>query len=178
MMRPPKYLLVTAFGVAWLTACDPPGDPSAKGGPTGSPSGAAGPGVGASAQAISRAVITMDDGHDVTKKDGVAYSIPPSKELVLDLGDYRYPALDAAGFGEANAVHVVHGSSGYYRATWAGKGRVTLNAVSLEAVKGGPFEGFEAGEQYIVAVGAEAPAADGALKFAPAWTTKVAVTSR
>jgi hypothetical protein len=53
-----------------------------------------------------------------------------------------------------------------------------LDAASLDAVKGGAFAGFEAGESYLVAVGAEAPAADGAMRFTPFWTAKVAVAAR
>ena len=55
---------------------------------------------------------------------------------------------------------------------------MTLNAASLDAVKGGAFPGFEAGEQYLVAVGTEMPSADGAMRFAPVWTTKVMVSAR
>jgi hypothetical protein len=43
-------------------------------------------------------------------------------------------------------------------------------------VKGAAFTGFEAGEPYIVAVGAEDTVSDGAMRFAPAWTAKVTVT--
>ncbi len=76
-----------------------------------------------------------------------------------------------------DAVHVMHGSSGYYRATFSGD-RVVLDVASLDAVKGGAFPGFEAGESYLVAVGAEVTAADGAMRFTPFWTAKVNVASR
>jgi hypothetical protein len=117
----------------------------------------------------------MDTVHDVTrKKDAPAYAIPPSATLVIEVGEYRSPVLDA---GVPDAVHVAHGSSGYYRASFSGK-QAALNAASLDPVKGrDAFPGFEAGESYIIAVGTEAPSADGAMRFAPAWTAKVNVTS-
>ncbi len=120
----------------------------------------------------------MDDAHDATRKDGLAYTITPSAELVIELGPLPRPSAAAAVPADPNAVHVVHGAAAYYRATVAGKGPVTLNAASLDAVKGGAFPGFEAGEQYLVAVGTEMPSADGAMRFAPVWTTKVMVSAR
>ena len=122
----------------------------------------------------------MDAVHDVmTKKDAPAYTISPSASLVIEVGDYRFPSLGTAGTGALNAAHVVHGSVGYYRATLAGK-RIALNAASLDPVKGrDAFPGFEAGQSYVVAVGTEsASATDGAMRFAPAWTTKVNVGPR
>lgn len=102
--------------------------------------------------------------------------LAPSSELVLD-GEYRIPTRDA-GPAAPDAVHVVHGSSGYHRASFSGK-RITLSTASLDPVKGGAFPGFEAGESYIIAVGAEMPSTrDGAMGFAPFWTTKVNVAAR
>lgn len=166
-------VLSTAF---LLCACDDGGAPSAKGGP--SPASSASAAAAPSAVAATRAVITLDAAHDVmTKKDAPAYAIAPSAELVLELGEYRFATRDG-GIAAADAVHVVRGSSGYHRASFSGK-RVTLSTASLDPVKGGAFPGFEAGESYIIAVGAEAPSAsDGAMRFTPLWTTKVNVAAK
>jgi hypothetical protein len=125
-------------------------------------------------------MIKMDSVHDVmTKKDAPAYAIAPSASLVIEVGEYRFPVRDAAGAGVPDAVHVVHGSSGYYRGSFSTKG-AALSAASLDPVKGrDAFPGFEGGESYLVAVGTEAPSApDGAMRFAPLWTAKVNVTSK
>jgi hypothetical protein len=45
-------------------------------------------------------------------------------------------------------------------------------------VKRSAFQGFEAGESYTVALGAEITGADGAMRFVPLWTTKVSVAAR
>jgi hypothetical protein len=123
-------------------------------------------------------VITLDLAHDmITSKDAPAYTIAPSAELVLEIGNHRFATRDA-GSAAPDAVHVVHGSAGYHRATFSGT-RVILSTASLDPVKGGAFKGFEAGESYLVAVGAEAPsAADGAMRFAPLWTAKVNVAAK
>jgi len=151
-----------------LAACDDPPAPS-------SPAASAGPATTASA--ATRAVIRIDAGHDaMTVKDAPPYVIAPSAELLLDVGQHRFLQRDG-GPATPDAVHVMHGSSGYHRASFSGK-QIVLDTVSLDAVKGGPFPGFEAGESYLVAVGAEAPAADGALRFAPFWTARVNVAAR
>jgi hypothetical protein len=120
----------------------------------------------------------MDAAHDMmTVKDATPYTIAPAAELVIEVAGHRLSARDA-GPRVPDAVHVVHGSSGYHRASFSG-GRVVLSTASLDPVKGGPFLGFEAGESYIVAVGAEAPSAsDGAMRFVPFWTAKVNVAPR
>ena len=160
-------LVVAACATVALGACDRPEAPPVDGGPAPS----------ATASAATRATIRIDAGHDaMTVKDAPAYAIAPSAELAVEMGDYHFPRRDA-GPGAPDAVHVVHGSSGYHRATFSGA-RVVLSASSLDAVKGGAFQGFEAGESYLVAVGAEAPSADGALRFTPFWTAKVNVASR
>lgn len=154
-----------------LVACDREGGPSTQGGPA--PSALPAP----TAAAATRAVITMDASHDMMAvKDAHPYAIAPSAELVVEIGDYHFTARDA---GAPDAVHVAHGSSGYYRASFSGK-QIRLNAASLDTVKGREaFPGFEAGESYLVAVGAEAPSAsDGALRFKPVWTAKVDVAPR
>lgn len=156
---------------AALVACDDA--PSAKGRPPASASATAAP----PAAAVTRAVITLDAAHDVmTQKDAPAYTIAPSSELVIELAGHRFPARDA-GPASPDVVHVVRGSSGYHRASIVGA-RVTLSTASLDPVKGGPFPGFEAGETYIIAVGAEAPSADGAMRFTPFWTAKVNVAAK
>lgn len=132
------------------------------------------------AAATTRAVVTMDAAHDVmSKKDALAYTIAPSTELVIEIGDHPFRTPDAAAIGAPDTVHVARGSSGYYRATFSGK-RIALNAASLDPLKGREaFPGFEAGESYVVAVGVEASSApDGAMRFTPLWTTKVNVVSR
>jgi len=170
---PSRIHVVVSLAVAWLGGCDPGARPA----PTGSAASAAAPSAVPAAQAVTRGAITIDDAHDVMKGGTTAYSIPPSTELVVDGSGHVFASVDAAGLGQPNAVHVVHGAAAYYRATFAGKWPIRLNAVSLDAVKGGVFTGFEPGEPYIVAVGAEATGPDGAMKFAPAWTAKVTVTS-
>jgi hypothetical protein len=172
MVRPSNDLLVALCAATSLGACDS-GGPSAKGRPSASASAAPAP------AAVTRAVITLDTAHDMmTKKDATAYAIAPSSELVIEIGDHRFPGRGDAGTSEPDAVHVAHGSAGYYRASFKGK-RIVLNAGSLDTVKGREaFPGFEAGESYIVAIGAEAPSADGAMRFAPAWTAKVSVGAK
>ena len=88
------------------------------------------------------------------------------------------PRPTPPGLGAPDTVHVVRGSSGYYRTSFSGK-RIALDA-SLDPMKGrDAFPGFEAGEVYVVAVGREAPSAsDGAMRFTPLWTAKVNVTPR
>jgi hypothetical protein len=159
--------LVAALGMAVaMCGCDSKEGRS----PAALPSASA---TAAAAVAATRSVLVADAAHDVTTKKGAApYSIPPSSELVLDLQDPRFAATDAG----ALALHVAHGSVGYYRASITGK-QATLNAVSLDAVKGGAFPGFEAGESYVVAIGPEATAADGALRFAPMWSATVKVAA-
>lgn len=73
-------------------------------------------------------------------------------------------------------VHVVHGAD-YYRASWNGRGRVTLSSSSLSWVRGArAFAGFVRGEEYLVAVGCEAPGGgQEKLQFAPMWVAKVNV---
>jgi hypothetical protein len=160
-------------GVA-LGGCDrPEGKPA--------PAISASPGT-ATALAVTRAVITVDALHDMmSTKDAAPYSITPSTELVIELGDHRFAAQRDGGPqtpGVPDTVHVQHGSSGYHRASFSGR-RVTLNAASLDAVKGGPFAGFEAGENYVVAVGVEAPSPkDGAMRFTPLWMGKVNVAAK
>src|SRR5437879_2395428 len=103
-----KNLLVACASIA-LAGCERGGAPAPP-----SPASAA---ATASAPAVTRAVLTLDAAHDVmTKKDAPAYVIAPSSELVLELGDHRFPARDA-GPAAPDAVHVVHGSSGYHRAS-------------------------------------------------------------
>jgi hypothetical protein len=171
----PKNLVLTVCATVSLSACDRGSGPSAAGGP--SPSAPASAAVVTAAAATTQAEITMDMVHDVTRmKDAAAYTIPPSATLVIGVGGYVFHGLGSAG--GPDAVHVAHGSSGYYRASFSGK-QATLNAASLDPVKGrDAFPGFEAGESYIIAVGTEAPSAsDGAMRFAPVWTAKVNVTS-
>jgi hypothetical protein len=167
-MAPARPLLVAALGAAAaLGACDRPEGPPAP------PASAS----AATAAAVTRAAITVDGAHDMmTRKEATPYAIAPSSELVLELADFRFPSRDG-GPGAPDAVHVVHGSSGYHRASFSGK-RAVLNAASLDAVKGGAFPGFEAGESYVVAVGVEAPSPDGAMRFMPFWTAKVNVASK
>ncbi len=169
-------LVMAVCATVALGACDPRDGTSVSGGPA--PSASASAGAGTTANAATQAVIRMDAGHDVmTRKDAPPYAIAPSAELQIEVGEYRFPTRDA-GPGAPDAVHVVQGSSGYHRASFSGN-RVVLSAASLDAVKGGAFQGFEAGESYIVAVGAEAPSAsDGAMRFTPFWTAKVNVASR
>jgi hypothetical protein len=167
-----RQSLVVAFSATVaLGACDRGNEPSTGGAPASSASAS-------TADATTRAVITVDVAHDMmTIKDATAYVIAPSAELVIEIGEHRFSSRDA-GSQAPDAVHVVHGSSGYHRASFTGT-RAVLNAASLDPVKGGAFRGFEAGESYIVAVGAEAPsAADGAMRFLPVWTAKVNVASR
>lgn len=155
-----------------LGACDrPDGAPQS----TGAASSAK---PAASATAPTRAVITMDTAHDMmTIKSPADYTIAPAAELVIEVGEHRFSTRDG-GPAAPDAVHVVHGSSGYHRASFSGK-RITLNTGSLDPVKGGAFAGFEAGESYIVSVGVEAPSAkDGAMRFTPVWTAKVNVGPR
>lgn len=151
--------------LAWL-GCDPAGTSEP---PRATPSAAT-----TSAPAVTRASIAIDDAHDTMKK-GAPYSIAKAAELVLDGSSHVFTGVDAAGFGRPNAIHVAHGPSEYYRATFDGRWPVTLGSRSLDPVKGGAFGGFEPGE-YIVAVGAEGPSNDGTMRFAPAWVTTVVVT--
>lgn len=176
MVRARQDLVMAVCATVVLSACDRQEGPSANGGPASSASPSTG--AGTTANAATRAVIRMDSGHDVmTRKDASPYVIAPSAELAIEVGEYRFPMRDA-GPGAPDAVHLVHGSSGYHRASFSGN-RVVLNAASLDAVKGGAFAGFEAGESYVVAVGAEAASAsDGAMRFTPFWTAKVNVTSQ
>jgi hypothetical protein len=178
MVRSQKIMLTAVCVTASLGACDRGGAPATAGGPT--PSAPASAGVAPAATTTTQAVITLDAAHDVmTKKDAPAYAVAPSASLVMEVGGHRFPMLDGAGAGVPDAVHVVRGSSGYYRASFSGK-RVTLDARSLDPVKGrDAFVGFEAGESYIIAVGTEAPSAsDGAMRFLPVWSAKVNVTSK
>ena len=164
-----------AVSLGALGACDRPEGPSTNGGPA--PATSTSTGAATTAAAVTRAVIRMDPGHDaMTVKDAPSYVIAPAAELDLEVGDYVFPRRDA-GPAAPDAVHVVHGSAGYHRASFSGK-RVALNTGSLDAVKGGPFQGFEAGESYLIAVGAEAPSADGAMRFTPLWTGRVSVAPR
>jgi hypothetical protein len=120
-------------------------------------------------------VVVLDDHHDAMKADAGPYSIPAAPGLVLDAAGYSF-ASDA---GPApDAVHVVHGSDEYFRGQWDGRGKFTISASTLSPVRGrDPFGGFVAGETYIIAVGSEAGVSpDGAMRFAPRWTTKVEVT--
>jgi len=126
---------------------------------------------------VTRAVVTIDDAHDLMKKGG-PYAIGPATELVLEVGGHRFDAGDGGAHGPPDSVHLAHGSSGYYRASWTSGSRVVLNTSSLDPVKGGAFPGFVAGESYLVAVGREEPSADGVLRFAPAWTATVVVEAR
>jgi hypothetical protein len=170
-----REVWVALAAIACLVACEGPSAP-ASAGPAGSAPSASS--VAPTASPVTRASITMDEAHDMTKKDAVPYSIAPSTELVIELGPLPRPSADAAVPPEPNAVHVAHGPAEYYRATFSGKGPITLNAGSLDAVKGGAFPGFEARESYIIAIGAELPSPEGAMRFAPVWTTKVTVTAR
>jgi hypothetical protein len=166
MMQPRALVVAAALA---LVGCDrgAPAPPSPA-------SAAAAP----SAVAPTRATLTLDAAHDVmTKKDAPAYTIPPCAELVLEVGEHRFPIRDAGPLAP-DSVHVVHGASGYHRASFSGH-RVVLSAASLDPVKGGVFPGFEAGESYIVALGAEAPSTrDGAMGFAPLWTAKIDVAPK
>jgi hypothetical protein len=160
-------LVVTLGASVAMCGCDSKESRSPAAAPSASATAAA------VAVAATRSVLVADAAHDVTKTKGAApYSISPSSELVLELQDARFAATDAG----ALALHVAHGSVGYYRATVSGK-QATLNAVSLDAVKGGSFPGFEAGESYVIAIGPEATAADGALRFAPIWSATVKVAA-
>lgn len=170
--RPLRTCVVLISASFALCACDGgPASTSTKGAPSASatPSASAAP---------TRAVITLDADHDVmTRKDAAAYTIAPSAELVIELAGHRFSTRDG-GSAAPDVVHVAHGSTHYHRASIAGA-RITLSTASLDPVKGGPFPGFEAGESYIIAVGAEAPAAaDGALRFTPFWTAKVNVAAK
>jgi hypothetical protein len=163
--------LVAALGVTVaLTGCDskpPPTSTAAPAPPTAS--------AAVTAPAITRTTLSADAAHDVTAKKGTPspYSIPPSSEVVLELQDPKFEMADAGPL----AVHVAHGTVGYYRGTVSGK-RATLSTASLDPVKGGPFPGFEVGESYVVAIGPEATAADGAMRFAPIWSASVKVAPR
>jgi hypothetical protein len=172
-----KTMVLAVCATASLEACDRGGGPAAAEGsaPSASPSA----GVASTVAATTQVVIKMDSVHDMMKKDAQPYAIPPSATLVVEVGELRFPMVDAAGAGVPDAVHVAHGSSGYYRASFSGK-RVVLSAASLDPVKGrDAFPGFEAGESYVIAVGTEASSAsDGAMRFTPVWTTKVNVTSK
>jgi hypothetical protein len=141
-------------------------DRSADGGTTGAASAT----VAVSAPSVTRATITLDDQHDVMK-GGVGYVITPATELSIELSANPFPAANKV----PDVVHVAHGSSEYYRAGWAGGTRITLNAASLDPVKGGPFPGFTRGDDYVIAVGSEAPSPEGVLRFAPVWSTKITV---
>jgi hypothetical protein len=177
-MRSLKSRVIAVCATVSLGACDRGSGSSAGVGPA--PSALASAGTASPAAATTQAVIKMDLIHDImTKKDAPAYAISPSATLVIEVGDYRFPVLDAAGAGVPDAVHVVHGSSGYYRGSFSAK-RVALSAASLDPVKGrDAFPGFEAGEAYLIAVGTETSSpSDGAMRFAPLWTTKVNVTSK
>jgi hypothetical protein len=133
--------------------------------------------VTTAAAAPARAVITMDSGHDMmTIKNAAVYTITPAAELVMEVGESTFHTRDG-GPAAPDAVHVMRGTSGYWRGTFSGK-RVVLNAASLDAVKGGAFPGFELGEPYVVSVGVEAAAADGAMRFTQIWTTTVMVGLR
>jgi hypothetical protein len=174
MVRARQHL-VMAIGAAFaLGACDRGDGPPASGGPASSASSSAG--AGTAANAPKRAVIKMDTAHDaMSVKDAPPYAIAPSAELEIEVGEYRFRTRDG-GPGAPDAVHVVHGSSGYHRASFSGR-QVVLNVASLDAVKGGAFQGFEAGESYYVAVGAEAAAPDGAMRFTPFWSARVNVAA-
>jgi hypothetical protein len=176
-MRSDWNLVVTVCAMVSFGACDRGDGPSGPGGPA--PSARASSPVPTTA-AAAPVVIAVDAAHDImAKKDAPAYTIAPCSALVIELGEHRFAAPDAAAGAGPDAVHVVHGASGYYRGTFSGK-RVTLSSGSLDPVKGrDAFAGFEPGESYLVAVGTEVPSAsDGALRFAPAWTAKVNVASR
>lgn len=155
-------MVAAAGAVVLLGACDREAAPTTQ------------PAPAPSATAAKQAAIVMDAAHDVmAQKDAPGYAIAPSAVLVIELGEHRFPAGKAP-----DVVHLAHGSSGYFRASFSGK-RITLSAGSLDPVRGREaFPGFEAGESYLVAVGAEASGADGAMRFSPAWTAKVNVTAR
>ncbi len=164
MTRGRQIVVVCASIV--LGACE--GEPAPR------PSASA---AAATAQVGTRAVVQVDLNHDdMSLKDAKPYTIAPAAELELELGGYHFTRRDA-GPATPDAVHVVHGSIGYHRASIAGK-RILLNSGSLDAVKGGPFRGFEAGESYYVAVGAEETTADGAMRFTPFWSGRVIVSAR
>jgi hypothetical protein len=112
----------------------------------------------------------MDGAHDMMSvKAASPYTIGPAAVLAIEVGDHRFPK------SAPDAVHVAHGSAGYYRGSFKGP-RVELGAATLDPVRGREaFPGFEAGESYVVAVGTEAPSTDGALRFTPAWTATVTV---
>jgi hypothetical protein len=176
-MRSDWNLVVTVCAMISFGACDRGDGLSAAGGPA---SSAPANSLVAPTVAAAQVVIAVDAAHDVmAKKDAPPYPIAPCSALALDFGDHRFAMPDAAGGAGPNAVHVVHGASGYYRGSFSGR-RVTLSAASLDPVKGREaFAGFEAGESYIVAVGTEMPSpSDGALRFAPMWTAKVSVAAR
>jgi hypothetical protein len=166
MARPSKYAFLAIGAAMSVVGCDrAPGD--------------ARPAAPASASAVApaaipRATLRVDAAHDVMRsKEAPAYAIGPAAELVIELGDHPF-----AGAGAPDAIHVAHGSAGYYRASFKGK-QAVLNAGSLDPVKGREaFPGFEAGESYVVAIGSEAAGPDGAMRFAPAWTAKVSVGGR
>ncbi len=168
-----KDLLVAlSLGVA-IAGCDR--DDAAPGkGATAAPMS---PGGAPAPVATTRSVIAIDGGHDMmARKEATPYTIAPSAELVLEVGAHRFTTR-GAGPATPDAVHVVHGSAGYYRGAFSGE-RFALNVASLDAVKGVAFPGFEAGETYIVSVGIEGTGADGAMRFTPLWTTTVNVTAR
>jgi hypothetical protein len=166
----PRDFVAALLAVLAIGGCD-----RRDAGPAPPPSASA---VTAPAAAVTRAVITMDVMHDMmSTKDATPYSIAPSAELVIELGDHRFSPRDG-GSGAPDTVHVQHGSAGYHRASFSGK-RVALNVASLDPVKGGAFAGFEAGETYFVAVGVEAPSPkDGAMRFTPLWMGRVNVTAK
>jgi hypothetical protein len=173
VVRSSNDLLLALLATLSLLGCDRPAGPSAEGRPAPSIS------ASAPAAAVTRATIAVDGAHDMmTKKDAPPYAIAPSSELVIEIGDHRFVARTDAGASEPDAVHVARGSTGYYRGSFKGK-RAVLNAGSLDPVKGrDAFPGFEAGESYVVAIGAEAPSPDGTMRFVPAWSAKVNVGSK
>jgi hypothetical protein len=164
MVRSSTCVLLLLGAAMAVVGCDR----GPAGGLTAAPASAS----AAARAAITRAALQVDAAHDVMKrKDAPAYAIGPAAELVIDLGDHRFA-------GAPDAIHVARGSTGYYRASFQGK-QAVLNAGSLDTVKGREaFPGFEAGESYVVAIGTEAPGADGAMRFTPAWTAKVSVGAR
>src|SRR5690242_11211565 len=103
-MLPNPILLVTSIVLPCLVACEAGSRPT----PTGGTPPASAAAADSSAAPASRATIKIDEAHD-SMKNGAPYSIAPSTELVLDGGGHVFANLDAAGFGQPNSVHVVHG---------------------------------------------------------------------
>ncbi len=122
-------------------------------------------------------VLVLDDAHNQALGNHSAYAVPATAGLVLDARDYRIAAPPRGDKTGPNAVHVVLGSTDYFRVRWNGKGTVALDSSSLSVVKGdGPFAGFQSGREYVIGVGVEQPSGGTPdLTFDVLWAGKVRV---